>query len=560
MGTSSLTVNHQSEFPAATLCFNLAPGVALSQATKAIEDARGKLGAPDTLNGAFQGTAQAFQQSLSSEPVLILAALIAVYVILGVLYESFIHPLTILSTLPSAGLGALLALKLAGQDLNVIGIIAIILLIGIVKKNGIMIVDVALRLEREHDLSAEEAVARGVAPAVPADPDDHRLRRARRRADDPDERHRLGVPPAAGLRHRRRPAGLAGADPVHHAGDLHLPRPAAELAEGLAREGRFGRSRRRWRDGRRAAAGGAARHDAPASRYRRRRSLAMAVSGCTVGPDYQRPSAPISPSFKEAAGWTPSHPADAIDKGAWWSMFNDPVLDGLERRVAISNQTVKQYEAAYREAHADRVAGAGLLSSQRWASTRGPTGLEAPDRRSPTRPRQELCRPEPYRQGRRRPEPYRPERQRPEPCPRRPAPPRRRRTASKRCWKRAGRPTSGAGSAAPSRATRRWPRPAPPISPTPGWPRRPRLAQDYFAAARAGRADQSLYRDGGGLSAVPEADPGPGARGHPAASRRCITAETQLYGAQATLVAVGVMRAKMEHAIAVLVRRRRLRS
>jgi HAE1 family hydrophobic/amphiphilic exporter-1 len=156
--TSSLTVNHQGEFPAATLSFNLAPGVALSQATKAVEDARAKLGAPPTLTGSFQGTAQAFQQSLSSEPVLIMAALIAVYVILGVLYESFIHPLTILSTLPSAGVGALLALKAVGQDLNVIGIIAIILLIGIVKKNGIMIVDVALRLEREENLTAEEAV------------------------------------------------------------------------------------------------------------------------------------------------------------------------------------------------------------------------------------------------------------------------------------------------------------------------------------------------------------------------------------------------------------------
>jgi HAE1 family hydrophobic/amphiphilic exporter-1 len=156
--TSSLTVAHQGEFPAVTLSFNLAPGVALSQATKVVEQAREKLGAPVTLTGAFQGTAQAFQQSLSSEPVLILAALIAVYVILGVLYESFIHPLTILSTLPSAGVGALLALKLAGQDLNVIGIIAIILLIGIVKKNGIMIVDVALRLERDHGMNAEEAV------------------------------------------------------------------------------------------------------------------------------------------------------------------------------------------------------------------------------------------------------------------------------------------------------------------------------------------------------------------------------------------------------------------
>jgi HAE1 family hydrophobic/amphiphilic exporter-1 len=157
-GSSSLTISHQSQFPAATLSFNLAPGVSLGQATQLVDQEREKLGAPAALTGAFQGTAQAFQQSLSDEPILILAALIAVYVILGVLYESYIHPLTILSTLPSAGLGALLALKAAGQDLNVIGIIAIILLIGIVKKNGIMIVDVALRLEREEGLSAVDAV------------------------------------------------------------------------------------------------------------------------------------------------------------------------------------------------------------------------------------------------------------------------------------------------------------------------------------------------------------------------------------------------------------------
>src|SRR6202012_4459873 len=156
--TSSLTVSHQGQFPAATLSFNLAPGVSLGQATDAVEAARAKLGAPATLTGSFQGTAQAFQQSLSSEPMLIAAALLAVYIILGVLYESYIHPLTILSTLPSAGVGALLALLAIGQDLNVIGIIAIILLIGIVKKNGIMIVDVALRLEREHGKAPLDAV------------------------------------------------------------------------------------------------------------------------------------------------------------------------------------------------------------------------------------------------------------------------------------------------------------------------------------------------------------------------------------------------------------------
>jgi HAE1 family hydrophobic/amphiphilic exporter-1 len=158
--TSSLSIGHQGQFPANTISFNLAPGAALGQATAAVEAAREKLGAPQTLTGAFQGTAQAFQQSLSSEPILIVAALLAVYIILGILYESYIHPLTILSTLPSAGLGALLMLLAVGQNLNVIGIIAIILLIGIVKKNGIMIVDVALHLEREQGLSAEEAVTK----------------------------------------------------------------------------------------------------------------------------------------------------------------------------------------------------------------------------------------------------------------------------------------------------------------------------------------------------------------------------------------------------------------
>jgi HAE1 family hydrophobic/amphiphilic exporter-1 len=156
--TSSVSVNHQGQLPAATISFNLAPGISLGEATQLIEKAKADLGAPTTLTGSFQGTAAAFQESLSSMPILIVAALLSVYVILGVLYESYIHPLTILSTLPSAGVGALLALRLAGQDLNVIGIIAIILLIGIVKKNGIMIVDVALKLEREEGMGPEEAV------------------------------------------------------------------------------------------------------------------------------------------------------------------------------------------------------------------------------------------------------------------------------------------------------------------------------------------------------------------------------------------------------------------
>jgi HAE1 family hydrophobic/amphiphilic exporter-1 len=156
--TRSLSIAHQSMFPATTISFNISPGTPLGEATAAVERAREELGAPPSLQGSFQGTAQAFQDSLKDEPILILAALLSVYVILGVLYESYIHPLTILSTLPSAGLGALLALRLAGHDLDVIGIIAIILLIGIVKKNGIMIVDVALHLERDKGMGTEEAV------------------------------------------------------------------------------------------------------------------------------------------------------------------------------------------------------------------------------------------------------------------------------------------------------------------------------------------------------------------------------------------------------------------
>ena len=144
-----LSINHQGQFPAATLTFNLRAGVALGQAVDAITKATQDVGMPTSVIGTFQGNAQAFQSSLSSEPALIAAALVVVYIILGMLYESFVHPLTILSTLPSAGVGAVLALNLGHMDLSIIGIIGIILLIGIVKKNGIMLVDFAIVAERE---------------------------------------------------------------------------------------------------------------------------------------------------------------------------------------------------------------------------------------------------------------------------------------------------------------------------------------------------------------------------------------------------------------------------
>lgn len=156
--TAYLSISHQSQFPAVTLSFNLAPGVALGQAVNAISKVQSEMGLPPTLTGSFQGTAKAFGDSLASQPYLIAAALVAVYIVLGLLYESYIHPLTILSTLPSAGVGALLILMAGGYDLTVIALIGIILLIGIVKKNGIMMVDFALTAEREQGMAPREAI------------------------------------------------------------------------------------------------------------------------------------------------------------------------------------------------------------------------------------------------------------------------------------------------------------------------------------------------------------------------------------------------------------------
>ena len=156
--TAYLLISHQGQFPAVTISFNVAPGVALGEAVKAIEKAKAEMGVPPTLTGSFQGTAKAFGDSLATQPYLIAAALVAVYIVLGLLYESYIHPLTILSTLPSAGVGALLILRLGGYDLSVIAIIGIILLIGIVKKNGIMMIDFALTAEREQGMDAHQAI------------------------------------------------------------------------------------------------------------------------------------------------------------------------------------------------------------------------------------------------------------------------------------------------------------------------------------------------------------------------------------------------------------------
>jgi len=156
--TAPLTVNHQGQFPSVTLSFDVAPGHSLGAAVKAIRQATQEIGIPRGLNAGFQGTAQEFRDSLANEPILVLAALITVYIVLGVLYESYIHPITILSSLPSAGVGALLALMLCGMEFDIVALIGIVLLIGIVKKNAIMMIDFALEAEREEKLSPVESI------------------------------------------------------------------------------------------------------------------------------------------------------------------------------------------------------------------------------------------------------------------------------------------------------------------------------------------------------------------------------------------------------------------
>ena len=248
-----LMINHQGIFPAVTLSFNLGPVLALGQAVNAIQAMTDRLHVPPTLNTSFQGTAQAFQASLSSMPLLVAAAILVVYIVLGILYESYIHPITILSALPSAGVGALLLLMLLHYDLSVIAIVGIILLIGIVKKNAIMMIDFALQAERIEGKSPQEAIHQacllrfrpimmttfaalfGAMPIAFGQGGGSELTPATRRRD------------------HRRPARLAVADAVHDAGHLPLSRPFCPLdrpplpavARGGSAVGR--RAGRRWR-------------------------------------------------------------------------------------------------------------------------------------------------------------------------------------------------------------------------------------------------------------------------------------------------------------------------
>ena len=224
--TAPLEINHLGQFPSTTVSFNLAQGASLGEAVDAIKQAEQEIGMPASMITVFQGAALAFQAALGNELVLIIAAIITMYIVLGVLYESFIHPITILSTLPSAGVGALLALMIDGSDLSVIAIIGIILLIGIVKKNAIMMVDFALDAERNEGKLPREAIYQACLLALPADPDDDDGGALCRTAADARQRNRLGTAPPVGGDHCRRPDLQPVADLVYDAGHLSRLRPA----------------------------------------------------------------------------------------------------------------------------------------------------------------------------------------------------------------------------------------------------------------------------------------------------------------------------------------------
>jgi multidrug efflux pump subunit AcrB len=228
--TRPLLINHLAQFPATTVSFNLSPGASLGAAVNAIESTEQGIGLPQSIRTTFQGAALAFRSNLTNELLLLVAAVLVMYIVLGVLYESFVHPITILSTLPSAGIGALLALMLAGDDLTIIALIGIILLIGIVKKNAILMIDFAIDAQRLQGLSAREAIYQAcllrfrpilmttVAAMFGA------LPLMFGTGTGSELRHPLGRD------HRRRPAGEPGADPVHDAGDLPGLRPSGDPA------------------------------------------------------------------------------------------------------------------------------------------------------------------------------------------------------------------------------------------------------------------------------------------------------------------------------------------
>ena len=330
-GTAPIAVNHQGQFPSVTVSFNLAPGMALGDARDEINKMQQEAGLPASIRGDFSGTLQAFTASLSTEPWLIAIALVAVYIVLGVLYESYIHPITILSTLPSAGLGAVLALMFCHTDLSIIALIGIILLIGIVKKNAILMIDFALDAERREGKSSKDAIYQAC------------LLRFRPILMTTMAAMLGAMPLVVGLgtgSELRRPLGIAivGGLAVSQVLTLYTT-PVVYLY--LDRVAVWWR-RLHGKPVRETVRGGW-------SKSMNRKFSIIAVSaaafalwigGCNLAPKYQKPSVETPGAFKEAAGWKPAQPKDDARRGHWWEVFGDPQLNALEEQVSVSNQNI----------------------------------------------------------------------------------------------------------------------------------------------------------------------------------------------------------------------------
>jgi multidrug efflux pump len=355
-----LLVNHQGQFPSATLAFNLAPGYSLGGVVENIKQTVYDMNLPEgTIRGAFSGTAQAFQSSLASEPYLILAALLVVYIVLGILYESIVHPITILSTLPSAGVGALLSLLITGTDLTIISLIGMILLIGIVKKNAIMMIDFAIDIKRYKNKSSIAAIYQAC------------LLRFRPIMMTTMAALLSALPLALGHgvgSELRRPLGIAIVGGLIMSQLLTLyTTPVIYLS--LEKLNVW--IKQHW----------AQINQPPRGRMTTASSILflLLLTGCTVGPDYDRPPVDTPTDYKEPApGWKYAEPKDEMPNGEWWKIYKDPELDCLINKLNSNNQNIIAIEANFQQAaalvaqaeaaYAPVVTASGTINRQKLAS------------------------------------------------------------------------------------------------------------------------------------------------------------------------------------------------